>query len=93
MADGKPGRPKIPEEQRTVKRSVRIDPDAYAVACRIAHYQQVPVQTVLGRVLSRVFGHPKLVNRQESYYAQPKASTLSSVMGVPPDSAGHNLGN
>ena len=81
------GRHKTPEDLRPVERTVRLTPDAFDVAYKVAIVQGLSVNALIQRTLHRIFTHQNIRQRYESCYgALQSPSTLTQmVSGSPPD--------
>ena len=78
-------RPKLPPEQRSVVQSFRLTPDTADYVCRYALRRQIPVSTLVGQIIERVFVKQKTHAQASPCYGQT-SSTLGSVLSESPSS-------
>ena len=75
------GRHKTPEDLRPVERTVRLTPDAFDVAYKVAIVQGLSVNALIQRTLHRIFTHQNIRQRYESCYgALQSPSTLTQMV-------------
>lgn len=84
MANGKPGRPRVPLEQRAVRRSVLIEPEVFDAIDSLAKRQGTTIHALMSRVVNRVFGRYTMIDVAEGAYPEPQGSTLSAVLSESP---------